>query len=121
MNRYRWTLAGAALLTLSLGGCSSPGEHIVKSEALRTDLIEQLNANPEVAGDLVRRLLESDEGRGAVLGQVMQNAEAAQGLMLEIAKSQTMVDGIVNLAVQDPAMRTHLESLFQGMAMGKGQ
>jgi len=40
-----------------------------------------------------------------------------QDLMGRIAKDQTMVDGILNLAAQDSVMSSHLMSVLQGMQM----
>jgi len=37
-----------------------------------------------------------------------------------MAKDQTMVDGILNVAAQDPGMRGHIMTLFKGMQMAKG-
>jgi hypothetical protein len=41
-------------------------------------------------------------------------------MMAKMASNQTMVDGVLNLAVQDSTMREHVLTLFKGMQMGAG-
>jgi hypothetical protein len=51
------------------------------------------------------------------MDKVLGNGDMMQGLMSHIAKDQTMVDGILNLAAQDSVMQGHLMSVLQGMQM----
>jgi hypothetical protein len=38
-------------------------------------------------------------------------------MMGTIARDQTMIDGVLNLAVQDTVMKSHLMGVLQGMKM----
>ena len=47
----------------------------------------------------------------------MGSGGGAQAVMEAVAKDQTMMDGALNLAMQDPAMKEHVMTLFKGMRM----
>jgi hypothetical protein len=120
--RFAIALLLAAMATATLAaGCGSPVDQVVKSEELRVQLMEKITGDPTMAVDVVQRLLGSEESQGIVLDQVMNHSDALQALMGRMAKDQTMVDGILNVAVQDSAMRTHVMTLFRGMQMAGGQ
>ena len=52
-----------------------------------------------------------------MLDKVMANGAAVQAMMGTIARDQTMIDGILNLAVQDTVMRSHVMGVLQGINM----
>jgi hypothetical protein len=110
---------GAAVLALALAGCAGPVDQIVKDEAMRGELVGKIVADTTLAREFMQSMLATDAGRGVVLTHVMQDGASAQVLMFEMAKSQTMLDGLLNVAVQDPAMKTHLMTLFRGMEMAE--
>ena len=42
---------------------------------------------------------------------------AAQAVMDAVGKNTTLMDGALNVAMQDPAMKEHVLTLFRGMKM----
>ena len=62
-------------------------------------------------------MLAGDSTRTVVIEKVMADGPAMQEMMSAIAKDQTVVDGILNLAVQDSMMKSHLMGVLQGMNM----
>jgi hypothetical protein len=118
--RMTWAALAALVMILAIAGCGSPVDQVVKSDDLRGQMMEKITGDPAMAVDVLQRLLGSEESQGIVLDQVMGNSDALQALMARMAKDQTMVDGILNVAVQDSAMRVHVMTLFQGMQMAGG-
>jgi hypothetical protein len=120
MKRIRFSViaAVALALTMAVAGCSGPIDQIVKSDELRGQMMEKITGDPAMASDVIGRLLGSEETQKMVLDKVLENGDAAQALMMKVAKNQTMVDGIISVAVQDSSARAHLMTLFKGMEMG---
>ena len=56
-----------------------------------------------------------------VVDRVLGNGTVVQDLMTKIAQDRTIMDGVLNLAVQDTAMRSHILALFTGMKMMNGR
>jgi hypothetical protein len=93
------------------------------------DLSRQVLANPEqqdqvmtliasssaTAGAMMDHLLGSDTARAVVIDKALGNAEAAQSLMVAMARDPTTIEGVLNLAMQDSSMRHHVRTLFKGM------
>lgn len=119
-SRVTWILVAVLALTVA-AGCGNPVDTVVRSDELRGQLMEKITGDPTMAVDVVQRLLGSEESQSIVLDQVMNNSDALQALMSRMAKDQTMVDGILNVAVQDSAMRQHVMTLFKGMQMAGGR
>jgi tellurite resistance protein len=119
MKSMRLMLLAALVLTMALAvaGCSGPVDQVVKSDELRGQMMEKITGDPAMAANVVERMLGSEETQSMVIDKVMQNTDAAQALMMRLAKDRTMVDGIINVAVQDPATKDHLMTLFRGMEM----
>jgi hypothetical protein len=117
----RKTLCVVGLLVAGFGvaGCGNPVDQVVKNEATRGELMTKIAADPALAGEVLQKLLSAPETQSMVLDQVLQNGEAAQSLMLKLAQDQTRIDAIINVAVQDPAMKDHLVTLFRGMQMAQ--
>jgi len=114
-------VAGAALAMTLAAGCGNPVDQVVRNDEMRTRMLERISGDPVMAVDVVQRLLGSEESQAIVLDQVMNHSDAMQALMARMAKDRTMVDGILNVAVQDSAMRTHVMTLFQGMQMARSK
>ena len=102
-------------LVLALTGCGP--EAMVKSPASREKIVTVLLANPEAARSVAQRMVASDSTRGLVIDQLLANGEARQELLMRAARERTMVEGMLNVAVQDTAMRTHVMALVRGMQM----
>ncbi len=114
-------LLAALALAMAVAGCASPVDQVVKNDEMRGQMMDKISGNAAMTVDLMKRLLGSEESQGIVLDQVLSNTDATQSLMLRMAKDQTMVDGILNTAMQDPAMREHLVTLFKGVQMAGGK
>jgi hypothetical protein len=48
---------------------------------------------------------------------VLANGAVVQDMIGRMAKDRTSVDAMINMAVQDTAMRAHVLSMFKGMQM----
>jgi len=117
--RLSWrTMAGIAAVSGALiAGCAGDvAKRLVSDAALQTQVMGAIGGNPELAGKMVDQLLAGDT-RDMVTDRVLANGAAVQGLMTKIAQDRTVLDGVLNLAVQDTAMKSHILSVFTGMKM----
>jgi hypothetical protein len=107
-------LAGCAALA---AGCAEDvSKQVVSDPATQTKVIEAIAGNPELAGLVLDRLLAGDT-RAQVIEKAMGNGPAVQGILQKVATDQTMVDGVLGIAVQDSAMRGHVLAILKGMQM----
>ena len=118
MRRSWGRMAGIAALTGALAmGCSGDvSKRLVSDPAFQASVMEAIAANPDLATAMVDRML-AGETRELVMERVLASSGAVQGLMTKVAQDQTILDGVINLAVQDSAMRAHVLTLFKGMQM----
>jgi hypothetical protein len=121
MKRNVKGLLLATVVLASVFGCADPVDRLVTVPETRAKLLDRIVADNSLATEVVGRLLASPDAQGQLFDQIMQNSDAAQNLMLKLAKNQSMIDGVVNVAVQDPAMKEHLMTLFKGMQMAGGK
>lgn len=121
LKRLAASAALALLAALLASGCGNPVDRLLADEELRAQLLDQIAGNGELAGQVVDRLLLEDPTRDALIARLMGDTEARQAILTLVARDRTMMDGAINFAVQDPAMREHLTTLFKGMAMAEGQ
>ena len=119
----RWIgLVAVAVLCLSvISGCGDPVKRMLADETLRTRLWEAVARNPELSGQLVDQLLGADSTRAGVIDRMMASGAARQAVLMRVATDRTMMEGAINFAVQDSAMRNDLMTLFRGMEMGASQ
>jgi hypothetical protein len=115
-------MAGIATLACALlAGCAGDiAKRLASDAALQTRVMSAIGASPELAGKMVDQLL-AGETRGLVVDRVLANGAVVQGLMAKIAQDRTILDGVLNLAVQDTAMKSHILSVFTGMKMMGGR
>ena len=115
-------IAKVALLGLLLTvGCSGDVTKMLSSNPeLQSQIMGAISNNPDLANRMIDQLLASEGARTLVLDKVMANGQTMQSLMATMARDQTMVDGVINFAVQDSIMRDHVLTLFKGMQMAKG-
>ena len=100
-----------------VAGCAGDvAKRLVSDAALQSEVMGAIAANPELAGKMVDQLLAGGT-RDVVLDRVLGNGAAVQGLMTKIAQDRTILDGVLNIAVQDTAMKSHILALFTGMKM----
>jgi hypothetical protein len=117
--RLSWgTMAGVVALGAALvAGCGGDVAARLKSDvAFQTQVMGAFAGNPELAGKMVDLLLAGDT-RTVVVDRVLGNGAVVQDMMTKIAQDRTILDGVLNLAVQDTAMRSHILALFTGMKM----
>jgi len=117
--RLSWAgMAGIAVVSGALiAGCAGDiAKRLVSDAAFQSQVMGAIGANPELAGKMVDQLLAGDT-RDLVTDRVLANGPVVQGLMTKIAQDRTILDGVLNLAVQDTAMKSHILALFTGMKM----
>lgn len=101
-----------------LAGCSGDmTQALVKSPEMQAKVMDLITQNAPMAGQMVDKLLGSDATRAMVMEKIMGSGDAMQGMMANMAKNETMVDGILNVAVQDSVMRSHVMGVLEGMKM----
>jgi len=117
--RLSWgTMAGVVAFGAALvAGCGGDVAARLKTDvAFQTQVMGAFAGNPELAGKMVDLLLAGDT-RTVVVDRVLGNGAVVQDMMTKIAQDRTILDGVLNLAVQDTAMRSHILALFTGMKM----
>jgi len=117
--RHSWgRTAGIAVVAgaLVMGCAGDVSKRLVSDAAFQASVMEAIAANPDLAGTMVDRLL-AGESRALVMERVLANSGTVQELMTKVAQDQSILDGVINLAVQDTAMRAHVLTLFKGMQM----
>ena len=102
---------------LALGCAGDVGKQVMGSPELQGRIMDMIAANPATAGAMTDRLLASDSTRTELIARLVANAGGAQGVMAAVAKDPTLLDGALNLAMQDAAMKQHVLTLFKGMQM----
>lgn len=108
----------AGLAALLAMGCSGDlGKQVMSNPGIQENIMGSIAAHENTAVAMMNHMLASDTARAVVVDKVLANAPASQQLMLAIAKDPTMLDGIINLAVQDSSMKDHVLTLFKGMQM----
>ncbi len=101
-----------------MAGCGGDMvKSVLENESMKAKLMDAIAGNGEVSGQLLDKLMADEGTRTMLMDKILGNGDVMQGLMGRIAKDQTMVDGILNFAVQDSAMKSHLMSVLQGMQM----
>ncbi len=119
MRKAGWGLYLVIALCASLSaGCGDKVKQMLSASDTQAQVMESIAADSVLAGRMMDQLLGNESGRAFVVGRVLNDGAAAQDVMLRIAKNTTMIDGVLNLAVQDAAMKDHVLTLLKGMQMG---
>ncbi|HYM81967.1 MAG TPA: hypothetical protein VEY91_11245 [Candidatus Limnocylindria bacterium] len=122
MNRKLWVavlVVVASCSALGCGGTDLPNEMMSNPE-MQAAVFDRIATDRELAGRMVDKLMATDSTRTWVMDRLM-TGEGAQALMVRAARDRTMLDGILNLAVQDSSTRDHVMTLFRGMQMASPQ
>ena len=120
MPRSAWKLVLVALGFAILAGCSGDVTKMIDSNpTMRDRVITAISGNLDASGRMVDRLVSADSTRLVVVDHLLANGAGAQEVLAHVAKDRTMVDGVINLAVQDSLMRDHVLTLLQGMQMAQ--
>jgi hypothetical protein len=119
LRKTKWTivLVAAVCAVLALGCAGDVGKQVMASPELQAKVMDMISADPAVAGGMVDRLLGSDSTRAVVIEKLVGSAGGAQAVMDVVGRNQTLIDGALNIAMQDPAMKEHVMTLFKGMRM----
>ena len=111
----------AVAAMVAVGCAGDIGKQLLTNTEMQTKVMDVISSNSGLAGQVVEKILGSDSTRTVLLDKLMANSGAMQTVMANVAKDQTMIDGVINLAVQEPAMRAHVMTLFKGMQMAKAK
>jgi hypothetical protein len=119
MRKTKWTivLAAAVCAVLALGCAGDAGKQVMASPELQGKIMDMISRDPASAGGMVDRLLGTDSARAVVIEKLVGSAGGAQAVMEVVGRNQTLMDGALNIAMQDPAMKEHVMTLFKGMRM----
>jgi hypothetical protein len=119
MRKTKWTvvLVAAVCAVLALGCAGDAGKQVMASPELQAKVMDMISADPATAGGMVDRLLGSDSARAVVIEKLVGTAGGAQAVMEVVGSNQTLIDGALNIAMQDPDMKEHVMTLFKGMKM----
>jgi hypothetical protein len=119
MSTKKKLLAASTLAVFLAVGCASDvAKQLTSDPHLQSTVMDTIIGNGGLASQITDRLIASDSTRTMLVDKLMSNAGGAQGVMSAVAKSPSMVDGVIGLAVQDSAMKSHLLTLMKGMQMG---
>jgi hypothetical protein len=119
MRKTSWTVVLVVAVSVSLGlGCAGDvARQVMGDPALQGKIMDMISANPEAAGGMVDRMLGTDSTRAVMIEKLVSSAGGAQAVMEVVGRNQTLIDGAINVAVQDPAMREHVMTLIKGINM----
>ena len=110
-------LVALGALSLALVGCGDPVHRMLADPASRAKLFEAIGADSTLTRELADRLLVEDPSRSLVFERLLAIGEARQALLVAVARDRMLLDGVIQFAVQDTAMRGHVLTLFKGMQM----
>jgi hypothetical protein len=121
MKRSSMRIAIALVCAGALAGCGGDVAKMMTSNPeMQVRVMDVIGENGDLAGQMTDRLLAADSTRALLLDKVLGNGAAVQEVMSRMAKDPTMVEGILNLAVQDTSMRERVVTLLRGMQMVGG-
>ena len=117
--RKKWmlVLAAAACGFLALGCAGDLGKQVMANTEMQARVMDMIAGSQETAAAMADRLVANDTTRAVVIEKLIANPTGSQAVMEAVARNETVLDGALNLAMQDPAMREHVLTLFKGMRM----
>ncbi len=113
--RTRGWIVGMVVLVAMVAGCGPRA--MLKDAKQRAALVQALAADSVSADSLYAALIAGDATRHTLVARVMANGQARQELMFAAARDRALIEGMINLAVQDTTMRDHVFTLVRGMEM----
>jgi hypothetical protein len=119
MRKTRWTIVAVLAVAVLLGlGCAGDvAKQVMGDPATQAKIMDMIGADPVAAGGMVDRLLGTDSTRAMMIEKLVSSAGGAQAVMEAVGRNPTLIDGAINVAVQDPAMREHVLTLIKGIHM----
>jgi hypothetical protein len=118
MRRRQTMLALVTALAVAAGCSGDVGTTIKSNAELRDKVMAAFAGNGELAGQMTDRLLATDSTRAIVIDRLFSNGSATEAMLARVARDRTKFEGVLRLAVQDSAMKTHVLTLLRGMEMG---
>src|SRR5690242_7390585 len=109
-------IAGVAAV-VAVAGCGDPVHRMLSDPATRAKVFAQIVADSSLTREAADQLIGNDTARALLWERALGNGTARQHLLTEVARDRTLLDGVIQFAVQDTAMRGHVLTLFKGMQM----
>ena len=116
-KRGMLVVVAAVCALLAIGCAGDIGKQVMANPDLQAKVMDMIAGNTQTAGGMVDRLLANDSTRTVMIEKLLGSAGGAEAVMATVAKNQTLVDGVLNLTMQDPTMKEHVMTLFKGMKM----
>ncbi len=113
----RVLVVGGCAGVLALAGCGDAVHRMLSDPAMRGHLFAAIVADSSLTREAADQLLANDTARALLWERALGNGAARQHLLTEVARDRTLLDGVIQFAVQDTAMRGHVLTLFKGMQM----
>ena len=115
--RTRSLMVAAAVAGMAaVSGCEMDVTRKMTTDtATQTKVMDAVASNPDLAGQMMDRLMASDTTKMIVMDKVMANGDVMQNIMVRISRDQAMLDGVVNMAAQDSLMHDHLMARMKSM------
>ena len=110
-------LAAVGLLCFAGLGCGDAVTRMLSDPNSRAKVMEAIAHDAALTREMADRLIAEDSTRAWVFERVLGSGEARQALLVSVARDPMLLDGVIQFAVQDSAMRTHMLTLFKGMQM----
>lgn len=111
-------LLAAAAAAFSVAGCGGDvAKQLVSNEQLRTQVLDTIAQNKDLAFKAIDKMLASDSLRAEVVDHLLQNDAGAQQVLVRIGTNPQALDMVMNVAVKDSTMRGHLLTLMKGVEM----
>ncbi|HET7224644.1 MAG TPA: hypothetical protein VFK69_02930 [Candidatus Eisenbacteria bacterium] len=114
-RRMMRTAALAGVTLLALAGCGP--KRMLEDPKQSAALVSVLGQDSTVADPFYDKLVASDNARRLLIARMMANGSARQDLLFQAARDRTLLEGMLNVAVQDTVMRDHVFALVRGMEM----
>jgi len=111
----------AVAAALAAGCAGDMTQQLTSDPNLQARVMDLISGNGGMAGQMADKLLASDSTRSMVIDKLLASGDGAQGVLVAVARNTTALDGVIGLAVQDPATKEHLMTLFRGMEMAGGK
>ncbi len=116
-RKWMLVLVAAACALLVLGCAGDLGKQIMGNTELQAKVMDMIAGSQATATSMADRLIAGDSTRSVVIERLLASPAGSQAVMAAVAKNATILDGTLNAAMQDPAMKDHVLTLFRGMRM----
>jgi len=110
-------LVAVAALSLPLSGCGEAVKRMLADPESRAKILDAIVADSTLTRETADRLLGSETTRALLFERVLANGQTRQALVVDVARDQMLLDGVIQFAVQDSSTRRHILTLFKGMQM----